>query len=30
MTPADEARFIALWQPGLTTAAIAERLGVCY
>jgi len=28
MTPADEAAFIALWQEGLTTAAMAERLGV--
>jgi hypothetical protein len=28
MTPADEAHFIALWQQGLETAAIAERLGI--
>jgi hypothetical protein len=27
MTPADEATFIALWQQGLDTAAIAQRLG---
>jgi DNA-binding transcriptional MocR family regulator len=28
MTPADEARFIALWQQGLETAAIAQALGI--
>jgi DNA-binding transcriptional MocR family regulator len=28
MTPADEARFIALWQEGLTTEAIAQQLGI--
>jgi hypothetical protein len=28
MTPAEEARFIALWQEGLTTAAIAQQLGI--
>jgi hypothetical protein len=28
MTPADEARFINLWQEGLTTDAIAEALGI--
>jgi hypothetical protein len=28
MTPADEATFIALWTEGLTTAAIAQRLGI--
>jgi hypothetical protein len=28
MTPADEARFIALWQQGLTTDAIAQQLGL--
>jgi hypothetical protein len=28
MTPVDEAQFIALWQQGLETAAIAARLGV--
>jgi Mn-dependent DtxR family transcriptional regulator len=28
MTPTDEARFIALWQQGLETAVIAERLGI--
>jgi len=27
MTPADEARFIDLWQEGLETATIAQRLG---
>jgi hypothetical protein len=25
MTPADEARFIELWTPGLSTAATADR-----
>jgi hypothetical protein len=28
MTPADEARFIQLWQQGLDTATIAQRLGI--
>jgi hypothetical protein len=28
MTPADEARFIELWQQGLDTAAIGQRLGI--
>jgi DNA-binding IclR family transcriptional regulator len=28
MTPTDEARFIALWNEGLETAAIAQRLGI--
>jgi hypothetical protein len=28
MTPADDARFIALWQQGLETAAIAQALGI--
>ena len=28
MTPADEATFIELWQQGLETAAIAQRLGI--
>jgi hypothetical protein len=28
MTPADEATFIALWTEGLTTAAIAQQLGI--
>jgi hypothetical protein len=28
MTPADEATFIALWQQGLSQAAIAQRLGL--
>jgi hypothetical protein len=28
MTPADEAEFIQLWQQGLETMAIAQRLGV--
>jgi DNA-directed RNA polymerase specialized sigma24 family protein len=28
MTPAEEAEFIALWTQGLTTAMIAERLGI--
>jgi hypothetical protein len=28
MTPADEARFIALWQAGTETAAIAQALGI--
>jgi hypothetical protein len=28
MTPAEEARFIALWQEGLTTDAIAQQLGI--
>jgi Winged helix-turn-helix DNA-binding len=28
MTPADEARFIALWQAGTETAAIAAQLGI--
>ena len=28
MTPADEARFIALWQQGLTTDAITQHLGI--
>jgi hypothetical protein len=28
MTPTDEARFIALWQQGLDTAAIARQLGI--
>jgi len=28
MTPAEEARFCQLWEEGLTTAAIAQRLGI--
>ncbi|MGH8066996.1 MAG: helix-turn-helix domain-containing protein [Candidatus Entotheonellia bacterium] len=28
MTPTDEARFIELWQEGLTTQSIAQRLGI--
>jgi DNA-binding IclR family transcriptional regulator len=28
MTPTDEARFIALWQAGTETAAIAQQLGI--
>jgi hypothetical protein len=28
MTPAEEARFIELWQDGLTTDAIAQQLGI--
>jgi hypothetical protein len=28
MTPADEARFIALWSQGIDTAAMAQRLGI--
>lgn len=28
MTPTDEATFIALWQEGVTTDAIAEALGI--
>jgi transposase len=28
MTPVDEATFIELWQQGLTTDAIAQRLGI--
>jgi hypothetical protein len=28
MTPTDEARFIELWQQGLETVAIAQRLGI--
>jgi DNA-directed RNA polymerase specialized sigma24 family protein len=28
MPPSEEARFIALWQEGLTTDAIAEALGI--
>ena len=28
MTPAEEARFIALWTQGLETAAIAQALGI--
>jgi hypothetical protein len=28
MTPEEEAHFIALWQEGLTAAAIAQRLGI--
>jgi hypothetical protein len=28
MTPADEARFIALWQAGTETAVIAQQLGI--
>ena len=28
MTPAEEARFIALWQEGLTCPEIAQRLGI--
>jgi len=28
MTPAEEARFIALWQAGTATAAIAQALGI--
>jgi hypothetical protein len=28
MTPAEEARFIALWQAGTETAAIAQQLGI--
>jgi hypothetical protein len=28
MTPADEARFIALWQQGLSQDAIAQQLGI--
>jgi hypothetical protein len=28
MTPAEETRFIALWQQGLTTDAIAQQLGI--
>jgi hypothetical protein len=28
MTPVDKARFIGLWQQGLETAAIAERLDI--
>ena len=28
MTPTDEATFIALWQQGLETAEIAQRLGI--
>lgn len=28
MTPADEARFIALWTAGRTSAAIAQTLGI--
>ena len=28
MTPADEARFIQLWQAGTETAAIAQALGI--
>ena len=28
MTPADEARFIALWNAGTATAALAKQLGI--
>ncbi len=28
MTPADEISFVALWQQGLETAAIAQALGI--
>ena len=28
MTPAEEARFIALWQAGMTSAAMAQALGI--
>jgi DNA-binding IclR family transcriptional regulator len=28
MTPAEEAHFIALWQAGTETAAIAQQLGI--
>ena len=28
MTPAEEARFIALWNTGTATAAIAQQLGI--
>jgi DNA-directed RNA polymerase specialized sigma24 family protein len=28
VTPAEEARFIALWQAGTETAAIARQLGI--
>jgi len=28
MTPADEARFIELWQQGLDTVSIGQRLGI--
>jgi hypothetical protein len=28
MIPTDEARFIELWQEGLTTQAIAQHLGI--
>jgi hypothetical protein len=28
VTPADEARFIALWNAGTETAAIAQQLGI--
>jgi hypothetical protein len=28
MTPADEARFIALWTQGIETAEIARQLGL--